>query len=155
MDRAILTWDVDVVPAADLATSVHPLLERNGYYCLVAAHLDEEADLWGDLELLFVGGAAEQTLRTAASEQRREHAEAMALADRAGKSVVVMLGELSDSTLGRKTRRFLDDIEQCLALRNGPAVSQIPSDFVEARHLSVVNRGDFAPLKWRSLMTPA
>lgn len=155
MDRADVTWDETVVPYAELNDSPHPMLGGSGYYCLVAAELDADADLYKGLELLYVGGSGEQTLREAAGDARKEHQLALAAAKDANKQVVVMLGEISDTSLGRKTKEFLNDVGLCLALRNEPKVSQVPEEFVETRHLSVVNRGDFAPLKWRSLMTPA
>ncbi|MCB9738202.1 MAG: hypothetical protein H6747_02970 [Deltaproteobacteria bacterium] len=155
MDRADMTWDETVVPYAQLSDFPHPMLASPGYYCLVAAELDADADLYKGLELLFVAGSGESNLRQAASASTEAHDRALAAAEAAGKQVVVMLGEITDTSLGRKTKEFLHDVELCLALRNAPKVSQVPADFVESRHLSVVNRGDFAPLKWRSLMTPA
>ncbi|MEY3012167.1 MAG: hypothetical protein RIT45_902 [Pseudomonadota bacterium] len=155
MDRAYLNWDETVVPYGEIAEARHPMLGQSGYYCLVGAQLDVEADLYKGLELLFVGSAQDTSLRKTLAEDRPEHAEALAQATAAGKTVVVMLGELTETNLGRKTKEFLTDVEMCLALRNAPKVSQVPEDFVESRHLSVVNRGDFAPLNWRSLMRPA
>lgn len=155
MDRAFVTWDADVVPFAEVSSSAHPALQDSGYYALVAARLDEEADLWTDLELLFVAGAHDGNLRSAITAERSEHTKALELAAAKGKTTVAMLGELTDATLLRRTKRFLEDVEHCLALRNAPAISQLAADFVEGRHLSVVNRGDFAPLNWRSLMRPA
>lgn len=155
MDRAIVTWDPDVVPVSEVATSKHPVLGETGYYALVAAHLDAEADLWKDLELLYIGGAHEGPLRGALVAEVPEHADAAARAAAKGKVAVAMLGTLTDASLQRRTKPFLKDIEHCLVLRNDPEISQLPADFQETRHLSVVNRGDFAPLNWRSLMRPS
>ena len=152
MDRAIVTWDADVVRFDEVSESKHPMLGEPGYYALVAAKLDADADLWKDLELLYVGGAHEGPLRAALVDNRSEHERAVAAAADKGKVAVAMLGELTDATLQRRTKRFLEDVEHCLVLRNAPAVSQLGDDFKETRHLSVVNRGDFAPLNWRSLM---
>lgn len=155
MDRAIVTWDADVVPLQEVSASKHPVLAESGYYALVAANLDEEADLWKDLELLYVGGAHDGSLRSAIAAEVPAHAEAQSRAASQGKVTVAMLGTLTDATLQRRTKRFLEDVEHCLVLRNGPAISQLPPEFSETRHLSVVNRGDFAPLNWRSLMRPS
>ena len=131
MDRAILTWDTDVVPVNEVATSKHPVLGESGYYALVAATLDEDADLWKDLELLYLGGAHDGSLRGAISADVPAHAEAQARAASQGKVTVAMLGTLTDATLQRRTKRFLEDIEHCLVLRNGPAISQLAPDFKE------------------------
>ncbi len=155
MDRAIVTWDPDVVPLNEVGKSKHPVLGESGFYAIVAASLDAESDLWKELELLYVGGAHEGSLRAAIAAEVPAHAEAQARAERDGKVAVAMLGTLTDATLQRRTKRFLEDVEHCLVLRNGPAISQLAADFQETRHLSVVNRGDFAPLNWRSLMRPS
>lgn len=151
MDRAFVTWDPDVVRMDEVGKSPHPVLSKTGYYCLLAAKLDEAADHWADLDLLFVGGAHDSTMRAALLMPRDEHGKARDLAAAAGKELVVMIGQVTETTLARVTRPFLDDVEACLALRNGAKVVQFPPDYQQRRHLSVVNRGDFAPLAWRSL----
>ncbi len=151
MDRAFVTWDQDVVRIDEVGKVKHPLLSKTGYYCLLAGKLDEAADLWSDLDLLFVGGAHDSTLRAALIQPRDEHTKARDLAVADGKELVVMLGVVTETTQGRVTRPLLDDIEACLAIRNGAKVLQFQPDYQQRRHLSVVNRGDFAPLAWRSL----
>jgi hypothetical protein len=150
MERAYIRWDPDVVPFHEIKISRHPLLDQRGFYCLVAAKLDAERDVWRELEALFLARYGEGTLRSG----RKEHEQALALAKAAGKTLVAMLGKLDGVEGGKPVRELLDDVEACLVQRNSLKISQIPASFVERRRLSVVNRGDFAPLNWRSLTSP-
>ncbi len=155
MDRAKLSWSEYAIPLSDIETSTHPLLKiKKGFYALLSATLDEEADVWRDIALLHIGHTSGQPLRSRIVQPQPAHERAAELAP-AGSQVLVMLGEMESSSLGRDTRDFMQDIESCLIRSNNPAAHPDPESAIPGREISVLNgerQGtDYRPLKWRSL----
>lgn len=151
MDRAFINWDEDVVRLRETEISRHPLLSGKGAYAVLAATLDEPADLWRGLRLLYVGLSRQLSLREAVLGCAAIDEITNAL--REGEDAVVMVGEL-ESNLGRMTTGFLDDVERCLSFRHRAVCMKRPTGTHEGRKISVVNRGDFAPLKPKCLLRP-
>lgn len=151
MDRAFITWDEDVFRLHEAELSRHPLLAGKGAYAVLAATLDEPADLWRGLRLLHIGLSRQHNLREAIVACPA--ADAIAAGLRTGEQAVVMLGDM-ESNLGRMTTGFLDDVERCLAFRHKAACMAPVKGRYEGRKISVINRGDFAPLKPKCLLRP-
>ena len=151
MDRAFINWDEDVFRLSEAGLSRHPLLAGKGAYAVLAATLDEPADLWRGLRLLYIGLSRQDGLREAV--MACPAAEAIAGALRGGEEAIVMVGAM-ESNLGRMTTGFLDDVERCLTFRHRAACMARPVGAHEGRKISVVNRGDFAPLKPKCLLRP-
>ncbi|MCO4763379.1 MAG: hypothetical protein KC502_17815 [Myxococcales bacterium] len=155
MDKARLNWSEFAIPLSEVSGSSHPMLKaKKGFYALVSADLDAEADLWRNISLLHIGHTSGQTLRARIDQAAPGHERSVELAG-ADRSVLVMLGELESSSLGRDTRDFMRDVELCLIRSNMPAAHPDPESAIPEREISVVNgerRGtSYRPLKWRSL----
>jgi hypothetical protein len=149
MDRAIITWDEEVVRAADVADDKHPLLRTRGFFALLAARLDEEADLWCDLEVVDMGYAFYDSLREGLLDDRRDFSASQTYAAERGKELIVMLGVLTDCSLGRITELFYGEVNACLISRNRPLCNSDRDKPYEGRQLSIVNRGDYKPMQHR------
>jgi len=155
VDRSYITWDPDVIRFKDVARSRHPLLRGKGFYAILSATLDDEHDVWHDLELMFIGKAFDQSLRARIPQPRAAYDRMQAaMTDQPGRELIVMLGEQTESTLKRVTRGFTEDVERCLVVRHRPPINRPPSGAYRGRKISVVNRGDFAPLKPKCLLRP-
>ena len=155
MDRAIITWDQDVVRFGEVSTSKHPLLRGHGYFAVLSARLDEPNDVWHDLELLFIGEAFGERLGRAIPQPRPAYQRLQnRLASRPGKELVVMLGEQTGTTLKRVTRGFTDDVVRCLVVRHEALCNDSYSGPYDGRKISVINRGAFRPLKPKCLLRP-
>jgi len=155
MDRAKLSWSEYAIELTDVETSAHPLLKnKKGFYALLSATLDAEADVWRDIRLLHLGHTSGQPLRARIQQPQPSHDRARELTPD-GSQILVMLGEMESSSLGRDTRDFMQDIENCLIRSNAPAAHPDPDSAIPAREISVLNgerKGtDYRPLKWRSL----
>ena len=156
MDRAKLSWSEYAIPLDGIETSNHPLLkEKKGFYALIGAKLDEEADVWRDISLLHIGHTSGQSLLARVTQDQPAHDRAREIAAANDATVLVMLAEIESTTLGRVTRDFLQDVELCLVRSNDPAAHPNPEAAIPAREISVLNgerKGtDYRPLKWRSL----
>ena len=149
MDRAIITWDEEVVRAADVAEDKHPVLRSRGYFALLAARLDPEADLWRELEVLDMGYAFYDSLREGLLDDSRDFSASQRYAAENGKELIVMLGVLTDCSLGRITERFYGEVNDCLISRNQPLCNANREKPYEGRQLSIVNRGDYKPMQHR------
>ncbi len=149
MDRATITWDDEVLRLVDLATSEHPLLGERGYFALVSARLDEAADVWRDLELLYIGQAFHESLRERIAALGDDHAVVeAAAAERSGAEVIAMIGVMTDSSLGRITQGFWVDVESCLVARNRPRCNAAVEAYT-GRKISLLNDGAREPLQAR------
>ncbi len=157
MDRAKLSWSDYTVRLSEVAKSSHPMLRnKKGFYALLSAKLDAEADLWRDIGLLHIGHTSGQSLRARITQSQPAHDRAAELvAATEGAEIIVLLGEVASTSLGRDTKDFLQDIESCLVKSNRPAAHPDPDAAAANRDISVVNgerKGtDYRPLKWRSL----
>ena len=155
MDRAIITWDPDVVRFREVGKSRHPVLRSTGYFAILAARLDEAADVWHDLELLFIGDAFTERLAKQVVAQRPAYDRISGrMKSRPGKELIVMLGEQTGTTLKRVTRGFTDDVLRCLVVRHEPPCNESYTGPYDGRKISVINRGDFRPLKPKCLLRP-
>lgn len=153
MARAFITWDEDVVRLDEVDGSRHPHLSGKGFYAVLAATLDEEADLWRGLRLLLIGQSGQNTLRGALTDEGQDFGPVEA-ALREGEEAIVMLGTI-ESTLGRMTAGFLDDVITCLVFRHRAVCNERLKGPYTGRKISVVNRGDFQPLKPKCLLRPS
>ena len=155
MNRAIITWDPDVVRLDDASLSKHPALSSTGYYAVLSARLDTLADVWHDLELAYIGESFTERLRrsmpTAGAVRDRLVAH---LDERTGKQLVVMLGLQTSTSLKRVTRGFTSDVLRCLVTRHEPPCNGSYEGPYTGRKISVINRGDFRPLKPKCLLRP-
>lgn len=155
MDRAIITWDPDVIRFSAVAKSRHPALRSSGYFAILAARLDEAADVWHDLELLFIGEAFGDRLVAQITKPRPAYERINGrMKSRPGKELIVMLGEQTGTTLKRVTRGFTDDVLRCLVVRHEPPCNEGFNAPYDGRKISVINRGDFRPLKPKCLLRP-
>ena len=152
MNKVHLDWDQDVIRLSEVPLSRHPLLKEKGVFALVSARLDESADLWRDLSLLHIAVAHTESLRMAVTKPQAIQSEVAAkVATHEGHEVIVMFALFKESTLKRKTREFIADVEACLRGRNEVACVPEGASFEVKSDLSVVNYGNYAPLNWRSL----
>lgn len=155
MDRAIIEWDPDVVPFDQITKSRHSLLRRNGYYAILAAQLDEDADVWHSLELLYIGASFDERIGREVQRERPAYQRVQnRMRDRSEKQLVVMMGEQTGATLKRVTRGFTDDVLECLVVRHRPECNERRTQPYDGRKISVINRGDFVPLKPKCLLRP-
>jgi hypothetical protein len=159
VNRSIITWDADVIRLNTVAKSRHPLLRETGYFAVLAARLDASADLWHDLELLYIGASFERNMRrgiAAACEDDGVIVSAGAASRVAaeGRELVVMLGEQTETTLKRVPRGFNIDVAHCLVYRHRPTLNPPPAGPYAGRKISVINRGDYAPLMPKCLLRP-
>lgn len=128
---------------------MHPLLQKQGFYALLGARLDATSDLWRELKLLHIGYALNSTLRVELLRPDADVDGALAAVDE-GCEVVVMLAEIVESSLKRKTTEFMNDITTCLRQRNLPAWVPASDDGAVRTDTRVTNAGDYSPLKARS-----
>jgi len=152
MNKVHLDWDQDAIRLPEVRLSRHPLLEKKGVYALVSARLDEQADLWRDFSLLHIAVAHADSLRNTICSPLPVHdAAATAVAAQTGHEIIVMMASFKESTLKRKTREFIADVEACLRGRNEIVCLPEGASLEVKADLSVVNHGNYAPLNWRSL----
>ena len=150
MNKIHLDWDQDAIRLSEVPLSRHPLLEKKGVYALVSARLDEDADLWRGFSLLHVAAAHTDSLRNAIMKPQAVY-EAAAAKVPEGSQIIVMLASFGESTLKRKTREFIADMEACLRSRNTIACVPDGAPLDVKSDISVGNHGNYTPLKWRSL----
>lgn len=133
--------------------NLHPALAKNGWYAVLAARLDVEADVWHDFELLYVGDAFETPLRQSIGG---EGADLVAIrqAVPAGKEAIVMLGTATNRSRKKRDTRYLQGVLRALVVRNRPRLAPSYAEPYDGETVSVVLEGDHKPLKVKVLLRP-
>ena len=129
------------------------MLSKNGWYAVLAANLDADADLWHDLELLHISDSFEARLRDSIGKPRPE-LEAIRRAVRPGKEAIVMLGTATNRSRKRRDAEYLQGVLRALVVRNRPKVASRYDDEYKGETVSVVLEGDYKPLKVKVLLRP-
>jgi len=151
--RAFIHWDANCVRLDDVQQSRHPVLSKNGWYAVLAATLDADADLWHDLEVLHISDAFEAKLRDSIGKPRPE-LEAIRRAVPAGKEAIVMLGTATNRSRKKRDASYLQAVLRALVVRNRPRVQSRYDDQYRGETVSVVLEGDYKPLKVKVLLRP-
>ena len=147
VDWAIVEWSDEAVPIHRLNDLDEE--EHDDFYAILAGVPDRRG--WSNLRTMYIGSAYRQLV---SKRIRQDHSAYAALTRqqdlKAGEQFVVMTGWVADASLERVTEPFVLDVEGVLIYRNRPRWNTRNRDSYSGRHLVVVNRGDFDPLKERS-----
>jgi len=151
--RAFILWDADCLRLSASAESRHPLLERQGWFAVLAATLDEDADLWHGLRLLHIGDAFERPLgETLVADSALTGRLQAAL--EAGEEAIVMLGTPTNRSRKRRDPAYLRGVLHALTLRNKPAVGVPLVAPYTGKAVRVVCEGAREPLKSAVILRP-
>jgi len=142
--RAFIHWDADCVRLSDVDDSRHPILERPGWFAVLAAELDEGRDLWHDLDVLYVGDAFDQALRARLCAPGEEF-DGVRASVPAGKQAIVMLGTPTNRSRKKRDRPYLDGVLRALLTRSKPKTHAGFAGPYTGEDVAVANEGAFEP----------
>jgi len=147
MDTVHIDWDELVIRFNLVKDSKHSKLDMKGFYAVLGAVYDPKKKKWGNIKLLYIGQASDQTLRERIPQEhpayecvfnyQKKHSEI---------GIVVMLGTIKKSTFKRHTQHVFNNIKCCLVLCNQPLCNTSCKEFYSGRDLKVINTGYPYPL---------
>ncbi|NOR45426.1 MAG: hypothetical protein GQ534_07550 [Candidatus Delongbacteria bacterium] len=149
MDTATINWMTGVYQFGQLNVTGNHLLDDNGFYAIYAARWNSNVEKYDILDLLYIGQAFGQSLRTRISQ---DHDSAYDCIEKIMKNdpdvvPVFKVGTITQYSLSRITQEFIDDIESCLIFRNQPKCNTQNMIAYNGRVIGVTNEGDYPMLK--------
>lgn len=148
MDTVHIDWDEIVIRFNNVGDSKRPKLDEKGFYAVLGAVYNPKTDKWGNIKLLYIGQAFDQTLRERIPQEHPAYACVFDYQRRhSGVCIVVMLGTVEKSTVAKLTQQLLNDIECCLIFCNQPLCNTSCEESYSGRDLKVINTGHSYPLK--------
>lgn len=148
LDTIHINWDETVIQFHNIKDSKNPKLDEKGFYAILGATYDSETEKWGNIELLYIGQAFEQTLRERIPQ---EHPAYECVFDyqkkHSGVGIVVMLGTIEKSTVEKSTQQLFNDIECCLVFSNKPLCNTSCKESYSGRELKIINTEHPYPLE--------
>jgi len=141
------TQSVDTLQAIASSTTKLPNLDNNGFYALLGGRWNDTTKKWSDLELLYIGQAFDQTLRTRILQPHDAYTCIEAQLEKTGKTAIVMVGVVTQASVQRLTQDVIDDLECCLIYSNQPLCNERCKDTYSGREITITNIGGNFPLK--------
>lgn len=150
MNSVYINWGKGVIPFSQIQDFGLARLDKTGFYAIIGGIHNADTNKWGNLKLLYIGQAFDQTLRERIHQDhpayecvfqyRREHS---------GTDLVVLIGIIKERTVERLTQQLFDNVECCLILCNQPLCNTNCKESYSGRDLQVINTGSIPPLKER------
>ncbi len=154
--RAFINWHTEAVLLRAVSTDRHPYLSHNGWFVILSATVPEDTHIAPEesLEIVYIGDAFAVSLREKLSRPGSLRTRIEAATPR-GKRLIVLLGRATNRSRKRRTTDYLDGVLRALRKRHKPLVTDARSNGpYRGKTVSVVNEGDFFPLKPKVLLRP-
>lgn len=154
LDTIQINWEKNVTKFANIANSKKPKFDKKGFYAILSGVLEKDEkgnNQYGKIKLLYIGQAFDQILRKRIPQKH----DAYACVNNYKKKhpnveILVMLGTIEKSTVGKLTQQLFNDIECCLIFSNNPLCNETCQDCYSGRDLKIVNTGHPYPLEKES-----
>ena len=152
MENVSIKWTEGVIDYSQLDKYNNSVLDESGFYALLSGIYNRQNDSFELIRLLYIGQAYKQDLRTRI-QQRHEGYKCINshLKKYKKRSIIVMLGTITKTSLIKITQSLYDDIECCLINSNKPLCNQICKEKYTGRDIKILNKGDYSPLKQISI----
>ena len=149
MDTATIHWMTGVYEFGQLNVTGNNLLDGHGFYAIYAARWNSSEENYDILDLLYIGQAYGQNLRTRISQDHDSAYDCIRRLIRKNSDIVPVfkIGTISRCSLSRITQEFIDDIESCLIFRNQPKCNTQNMISYNGRVIGVTSEGDYPFIK--------
>jgi hypothetical protein len=147
LDTVTIEWGRTATRFEQIARSQLAHLDQNGFYAIIGANYDETKKEWTNLDLLYIGQAFDQTLRQRIPQPHDAYSCVNENIKKTGKTVIVMVGVIRETSAERVTQDFVDDVECCLIYSNQPLCNDKCKDEYRGRPLRITNTEGYSPLK--------
>jgi hypothetical protein len=120
LDTVTIEWGHNAERFENIGRSALSHLDENGFYAILGANPDPTKNQWADFDLLYIGQAFDQTLRQRIPQPHPAYSCVNENIKKTGKTVIVMVGVITEKSVERLTQDFIDDVECCLIYSNQP-----------------------------------
>ncbi|MDA3885882.1 MAG: hypothetical protein PF638_09845 [Candidatus Delongbacteria bacterium] len=145
METATIHWMTGVYQFGELNVTSNNLLDGKGFYAIYAARWNSREESYDILDLLYIGQAYGQSLRTRISQDHDSAYDCIGKTLKNNPDVVPVfkVGTISQCFFSRIAQEFIDDIESCLIFRNQPKCNTQNVASYNGRVIGVTNEGDY------------
>jgi|GEM_PF-1717749 len=148
MDIVTINWAKGAIDYETLKTSKQSYLKKTGFYAMLMGIYNPALGKYENTKLLYIGQAYKQTLGERILQPHNGYdCINNYIRKTPNAKLLTMVGVLAKTNISKVTQELFDDIECCLIYHNQPKCNEICKKSYSGRQLTIINTGDFSPLK--------
>ena len=153
MDSVTIDWAQGCTRFDRVNNSQKEYFDKKGFYVVLTGKYNKDSNKFENIRLQYIGLAYDQSIRERVQQEHSAYSKIQNyLNEHSEYTPLVMVGIIKNSTLGRITKDFFEDIEACLINDNKPLCNTQSIESYNGRDIKVTNTGDYSPLNQVSII---